>query len=137
MSYQVRITDASGDVLLHALSKEEIIIGSDPGCDICVSGETKLLPKHILLAPSPQQCWISTSKGAPLWDSEGQAVEGGFVPWGTRLTLGGCVFELQNTEITKQAQSARNPELQATDKPSESSKAASPIFTFSSRTKAR
>jgi hypothetical protein len=128
MSYQVRITEASGEVHLHALNKSEVIIGSDLRSDICVGGESKLLPNHILLAPGPDQCWVSTSKGAPLWDSEGQAVEGGFVPWGSRLSLGGCVFELHGAEIAIKDHDARNPQHQGADKPSESSKTANPIF---------
>ncbi len=128
MNYQLRITQSNGKSQVHALKEAELTIGSDASSDICLQGESKLLPRHILVAPQETQCWISTAKGAPLWDQEGQAVLGAFVPWGSRLTLGSCVFELQDLKTTEPDKLVGNPTTPVTDKGGESTKAPSPII---------
>ncbi len=128
MNYQVRITQSSGAVHLHPLNKSELTIGSDGSTDVSLAGEEKLQAQHILFAPRAEHCWVSTAKGAPLWDAEGQPVQGAFVPWGSRLSLGSCAFELQALEIAKQDDSASNSGPPAPDKASESSKTTNSIF---------
>ena len=44
MNYRVRITKSCGDTQEYALAAEEVSIGSDPGADICLLGETSLFP---------------------------------------------------------------------------------------------
>jgi hypothetical protein len=128
VEYRLRIIQSNGDTELHSLSEKEFTIGSDASSNICLVGESKLLPKHILVAPRDDSCWISTARGAPIWDQEGRAVEGAFVPWGSRLSLGSCVFELQAVEISGDDKSLRNVSSAPADKPGESSKAPSPII---------
>ncbi len=125
MSYAIRITRANGEVLEHALTKAQTTVGSDLKSDICLHGETGVLPQHVLLAPRDGQCWISTAPGSPLWDEQGQAVEGAFVSWGARLTLGNCVFELKNEEKSKKPKKSRNRGGGALDKGGESTEAKS------------
>ena len=125
MIHVVRITRANGEVLEHRLTKAQTTVGSDPRSDICLHGETGVLPQHVLLAPRDGECWISTTAGSPLWDEQGQAVEGAFVPWGARLTLGNCVFELQNEEKSKNPKKSRNRRGGALDKGGESTEAKS------------
>lgn len=128
MEYQLQITQSNGISDLHTLTEREFTIGSDASSDICLVGESKLLPKHILIAPRTDSCWISTARGAPLWDQEGQAIEGAFVPWGSRLSLGSCVFELQAVENKAKDESLRNFSSTPADKPGEPTKAPSPII---------
>ena len=128
MEYQLRITQTNGAAEVHTLASQELTIGSDASSDICLLGESKLLPKHILIAPRSDACWISTARGAPLWDQEGLAIEGAFVPWGSRLSLGGCVFELQACEIANSSDPAGNLSGVDADKGSDSTKAPSPII---------
>ena len=94
MNYRVRITKSCGDTQEYALASEEVSIGSDPGADICLLGETSLLPQHILLSPREQECWVASAEDAPLWDQNGKPVQASFMPWGTQLRLGLCRFEL-------------------------------------------
>ncbi len=125
MTHAIRITKSTGEQQVHPLTAVQTTIGSDPKSDICLHGETGVLPQHVLLAPRDGQCWISTAAGSPLWDEQGQAVEGAFVPWGARLTLGNCVFELQSEKSTKRSKKARNREGGSPDKGGESTEAKS------------
>lgn len=127
MRYQVQITQSSGERTIQALGEGEITIGSDGSSDLCLRGEAKLLPRHILVAARGERCWVSTAKGAPLWDQEGVAVDGAYVKWGARLSLGSCVFELQAFDSKGPGKSRNNPLGSAADKPGERSKAPSPI----------
>lgn len=127
-TYELHITQTGGETKVHALTSAQLIIGSDPAADICLVGETKLLPQHILIAPRGDQCWISTASEAPLWNEEGQPVEGSFVPWGARLTLGACSFHLQEIEISRESESASNPPALPADTPNESTTTTSPVI---------
>lgn len=127
MHYQVQITQSSGEKVVHTLGEGEITIGSDGSSDLCLRGEAKLLPRHILVAARGERCWVSTTKGAPLWDQEGVAVDGNYVEWGARLSLGSCIFELQASDSQGSGKSLSNPRGSATDKPDEHGKAPDPI----------
>jgi hypothetical protein len=120
--YELQIIQSSGEQRSYPLSKSEVTVGSDPRADICLVGEAKLLPQHILIAARADQCWISTASGAPLWDQEGQAVEGAYVPWGTQLSLGNCQFTFQRSENKEEVQVSGNPKEAAADKPDEATR---------------
>lgn len=120
MTYAVRITRSSGEQTMHPLVAPETTVGSDASADVRVVGEASILPQHILLAPRREQCWVSTAPGAPLWDKHGVAVEGAYVPWGTRLTVGHCALELVEESGGVNMKSSRNSVAPETDKASES-----------------
>ncbi|MCP4446826.1 MAG: hypothetical protein GY811_15980 [Myxococcales bacterium] len=120
MSYAIQITKSCGEQSIHRLDAAQTTIGSNPGMDICVSGEPGILEQHVLLAPKEDACWVSTSPGSPLWDNCGEAVDAGFVPWGSRLTLGRCVFELLRENSQEIASAQRNRRSTSSDTGGES-----------------
>ncbi len=119
MSYAIQITEANGTQIVHALASAQTTIGSDPAADICLSSASHLLAQHVLVAPCPERCWVSTVAGSPLWDSAGMAVTAAYVPWGSRLTLGPYVFELQKNTSCRTQQLPRNRDLKVADIASE------------------
>lgn len=119
MSYAIRITRSNGVQSVHPLGEGQVTLGSDPCTDICITDEAGLLPQHVLLAPRDGKCWVSTAKDSPLWDRSGVAVSGTYVSWGSRLTLGKCVFELCKTGVSGKPPSRRNQSDTSADKASE------------------
>ncbi len=120
MTYALRITKSNGEQTTHALVGPQTTVGSDAQTDVRVTGERSILAQHILLAPRDEQCWVSTAPGSPLWDENGAAVEGAFLPWGTRLTVGRCSLELLREKPEEKVGPARNPNKPSSDKGSES-----------------
>lgn len=101
MNYSIQITTSDGVAHHHVLSLPQTTVGTDAAATICLAGEPGIVAQHLLLAPREADCWVSTTPGAPLWDSRGQAVEGAYVPWGSRLTIGRCAFELLSAPAPK------------------------------------
>jgi hypothetical protein len=120
VTYKIRITKSNGEQTTHALDKPQTTIGADANANICIVGESNLLPQHMLLAPRPADCWVSSAPGSPVWDKDGAAVEGAYVPWGSRLTVGRCTFELLSDERAVKLSTTRNREPRSTDTASES-----------------
>lgn len=100
--FSIVIHDPQGQVNVHTLGEGESIVGSDPGADICIPSESELLPRHFLLTPQRKECWVSAYGGAPLRTETGEALQSGFVPWGTRLYIGRTQIELQTSKIAPQ-----------------------------------
>ena len=121
MTYAIRITRSSGEQTLHPLTAAQTTVGSDQRSDVCITGEASILPQHILLAPKGEQCWVSTTPGSPVWDKDGAAVEGAYLAWGSRLTVGRCALELIEEKSAAKVEPSRNPKEAAADKAGESS----------------
>lgn len=92
---QLVIRDSLGQITIHKLKDGDNFIGNDASSDIRLLSEPALGPRHILLVPRYEDCWVSGNSAAPLRSEDGAIVDGRFVPWGSRLQLGSTHFELQ------------------------------------------
>lgn len=120
MTYKIRITKSNGEQTTHPLDQLQTTVGADARANICIVGEALLLPQHILLAPRAADCWVSSAPGSPVWDKDGSAIEGAYLPWGSRLTVGRCTFELLNEEEVANRPASRNRETRTPDTARES-----------------
>lgn len=93
---RIVIRDSLGQTTIHSLRDGENFIGNDDASDIRVLSEPALGPRHILLVPRAQDCWVAGNSAAPMRGENGSIVDGRFVPWGSRLQLGSTHFELQS-----------------------------------------
>jgi hypothetical protein len=108
----VEVIYPDGRTVQFPFGTDQVTVGSGPQADISLPGSPELEPLHLLLAPRPDGCWISTSREAALSAKhEGRLFENGVVDWGFELDIGALTFRVSNATKGTHARALRRRRL--------------------------
>ena len=111
MNYYVEIVRTAGRSERHALRGAEVTLGRSPSATISLADVSDLAPVHILFAPRPDGCWVSSAKGSKTSVIvAGKVFESGVLPWGSEMDVGTLTLVLRDA-AAEQAVSQDRPKM--------------------------